>query len=250
MAEEDGGLRIADVLKTGDKLGAGAAGIREYRVPGARVCALFLPVEPQGGDMYAIYHLRGGRAGVFVGDVSGHDFSSAIVAAEVMKYVESNRDRMREPGAFLTMMCSDLHARLSSYQRHITAGVFVIDPGADSLLISTAGHPHSLVFDAQGRAPRTAGARAFPIGFEKKVSYGTCAERFAKGDVLVTFTDGVVSGKDAGGGEFGTAPLESSFASARGDVRRALGEIEKRLKAFAPTEGTKDDRTILCVERC
>ena len=242
-------IKIADVLKTGEKMGIEGEAIREYRAPGLQIHAYYLPVSHHGGDLYAIYYMQDGKTAFFIGDIAGHDFSSAIVAADVMSYVEKNHQRLLQPHKFLTRMGRDLHKKLFSLQRHMTAGIFLVDANNNKVFISTAGHPPSILYRGETNTVNAVGERSFPIGFDANVKYTSLSENFGEEDILLLYTDGVVSAKNADGEEFGVQPLEESLKIAGGESKQVIENILKRIKDFSSDEKAEDDRTLLCISR-
>lgn len=241
-------IKIIDVLRTSGRFGAEGDPVRAYRLPGFDAHTFSKPAHKDSGDLYALSYLREDKTALFIGDIAGHDFSSTIVAAEALKYIEKNRTGLADPGGFLTRLGVDMLKKFQSLHRFMTAAVFVFDRSRDTMRFSSAGNPAPLIYSgAEGRTSilRLTG---FPIGFDETV-YSTGELGFHEKDMIVAVTDGVVTAKNDGDEEFGYERLERCVAEAAGDPARSLKAIAEEIAAFGTTRATLDDRTVVCVKR-
>jgi len=242
-------IRIADVLKTGEKLSTEDQGVRSYFLPGLEVSVSAAPAGTQGGDFHGIVCLEGGAVAVFIGDIAGHDFSSSILATAVLKYIEENRDDLRHPHLFLRAMNRDLHKTMVSVGRFFTGAICVADTGMNLLSYSSAGHPPGLLARSETKEIVPVGRKALPLGFEREISFPLVQTDFFPGDMLLLYTDGISGARNTAKEEFGQQRLESLIAAAKPDTFRTVSEIFDRHGEFAASGPETDDRTVICVLR-
>ncbi|MFH1540223.1 MAG: PP2C family protein-serine/threonine phosphatase [bacterium] len=248
MADTDPPIRIIDVLRTSDRLHAKGKPTREYRLPGLNVHAYSKPAHNDSGDLYALYYLRENKTALFIGDIAGHDFSSAIIATEVLQYIENNHRRLTEPGDFLQKIGADMLKKFQSLQRFMTAAVFLFDTSEGNFRLASAGHPASVLYDSAAGTTEILRLSGFPIGFEE-ANYETIGIEFQTGDLLVITTDGVITAKNEAEEEFGYDRIERCIKEASGDPAGTLTAIVSEIEKFKITESTLDDCTVLCLKR-
>lgn len=242
-------IRIADVLRATERMGADDALARTYALPGMRIHTFSRPAHGDSGDLHALHYLGGGRAALFIADIAGHEMASAIVATETLHYVEASRDRLGEPNAFLTRLGVDMFDKLNSVHRFLTAAVFLFNTEAGEVALSSAGHPQTVHYDAAANTAVTVKHTGLPVGFEKETEYEMVRLPFAPEDMLVIVTDGVSTAKNAAGDEFGYERIERIAVESGGDPGAALRALTKEIAAFGTTEATMDDLTVICAKR-
>lgn len=240
--------KIIDVLRTSDRLGAEGEPIRAYRLPGLHVHAFSRPAHNDSGDLYALYYLQENRTALFVGDIAGHDFSSAIVATEVLQYIEKNHRQLAEPGRFLSRLGADTHKKFQSLQRFMTAAAFLFDKAGENIRFASAGQPASILYESAAGSAKLLRQTGLPIGFEE-VDYPTVENQFRQEDMIVAVTDGVVTARNDGGEEFGYERIRRCVIDASGDPARTLNAIVGELERFETTDSTLDDCTVICIKR-
>ena len=242
-------IRISDVLRSGQRMSTGEEGAAHYLLPGLDISLASVPEGAQGGDFYGMVYLQEGRTAVFVGDISGHDFSSSIVAAQVIEYIDANQDALAFPHLFLHEMSNTLYDILSSVGRFFTAALCVADVESNTLSYASAGHPPALMFRAADQQVAPVGGKSLPVGFEEDISYQLLRCDFMPGDTLLLYTDGVSSARSADKDEFGlnrmAAILKASAAKPRALVPRLMAAVAD----FTRDATGGDDITAICLAR-
>jgi serine phosphatase RsbU (regulator of sigma subunit) len=166
-------------------------------LPGVRAAASYRPADSAhdiGGDWYDVFALPGGRVGLVIGDVMGHDLHAAAAMGRLHAMLRAialtasgpahSLDRLEDaitglPGLALT-----------------TIGYGDYDPASGLLRYACAGHlPPLLVAD--GHARYLSEGRSMPLGVPSAAS-GTRPPRtdatvhVAPGSLLLWCTDGLV----------------------------------------------------------
>ena len=242
-------IRIKDVLKAGERLSTEGEGVRSYFLPGLEVSAGSAPAGTQGGDFHGIVYLDRGCSALFIGDIAGHDFSSSILAASVLKYIDENQNDLLHPNLFLRAMNRDLHKELAGVGRFFTVAICVADTGLNLLSYSSAGHPPGLLLRGSDRAVAAVGRKALPLGFERDLSFTLVQADFFPGDALLLYTDGISGARSAAKEEFGQRRLEALLRGANADTGRAVRDIFGAHNEFAVNGPETDDRTVICALR-
>jgi serine phosphatase RsbU (regulator of sigma subunit) len=203
-----------------------------------------------GGDWYDAFTEPDGSTVVVIGDVCGHDIEAAALMGQLRSLVRGScYDRADSPAQVLQHV--DRAIRGLELDVIATALIARIDPdvkpdGTRTLRWSSAGHPPALVVGANGTSTLLDAPPELLLGIDADVDRFDHEVRFAQGDTLLLYTDGLVERPDRtiveGLGELadvlatlGTAPLDdvcstvlaaSVDADARDDV--ALVAVRNR----------------------
>lgn len=242
-------IRISDVLKAGDRLSTGGDGPRRYLLPGIEVSLSSQPAGAQGGDFYGMVYMEHGRTAVFVGDISGHDFSSSIVAAQVVEYIDRHQDALAHPHLFLHKMAIAQYKKLTAVGRFFTAAVCVVDIENNILSYANAGHPPALLFRGISGDVIEVGGKSLPIGFDEIINYNQIQFDFHPGDVLLLYTDGLSSARNGEKDEFGTDRIRNLLMRWAHDPASVISRLYESLEAFTGTSTNTDDLTTVCLAR-
>lgn len=241
-------VRIADVIRTGERLSTEDKGVVSYLLPDMEVAVSALPATVQGGDFHGIIYLGNSRTAIFIGDVAGHDFSSSIPAAEAIDYFDDNRDKLIHPHLFLRGLNDKMYKSLSSVGRFLTAAVCLLDLENNVLSYASAGHPPSLLYSSETGHVKLVGKRMLPVGFEEDLSFKLIQNELLPGDSIMLYTDGISSGRSAQKEEFGTDRMSSILQKHKGKTTAVHDTIADQ-KTFCENSPESDDRTIILSRR-
>ena len=166
--------------------------------PGIALAARYVPADEEadvGGDLYDVIELGGERLALAIGDVAGKGLPAATMVGRTRSALRAyaladpapdsvvprlNRLLSSEPGA--TRMTTLLYA--------------VLDPAAESLTWSSAGHPPPLLVPATGPPRYLKPGAGVPLGVLPHARFAVQQVPFGPGDRLLLFTDGLVERHD------------------------------------------------------
>lgn len=201
-----------------------------------------------GGDFYDAFALPGGRLGVVLGDVAGHDVQAAALMGQVRAALRALALTDPDPAtvlAGLDRLVASLAAEARSEELFATVVYGVVEPGHRRLTLASAGHPAPLI-----RRPAPDGTATtryvdlvpgLPLGLGGR--YETTAVEFVAGDALLMFSDGVVERR--------RQSLSDGLSGLAEAVRQASGSDPRALCAVATAAvpgATEDDVAVLAVE--
>jgi sigma-B regulation protein RsbU (phosphoserine phosphatase) len=187
--------------------------------PHATVAARVVPAERVGGDFYQLFPLGQGRTGIMVADVSSHGYGAALIMALAMSASAIHAQTSGSPAAMLERLLESVGDELATTEMSISAFYAVIDREAGTLDYANAGLPHAFILAPDGQEERL-GAIDPPLGLGADAVHER-SRRWAPGDLLVLFTDGLCDARGKGDERFGE--------------RRVLATVARRREA-PPTE--------------
>nr|WP_225954981.1 GAF domain-containing SpoIIE family protein phosphatase [Kibdelosporangium phytohabitans] len=162
------------------------------RMPGVEFAARYVPGADMrvGGDWYDVFSLPDGRWGVVMGDVVGHGLPAAVVMGRLRSALRSY--------ALLDADPADVLEKLNRKAMHFEPGAMatvlyaVIEPAADRIRISLAGHPPP-AFVSPDEPGRLVDLPADPpIGVRYDEPRASSVVELPPSAVLCFYTDGLV----------------------------------------------------------
>ncbi|MGY1706138.1 SpoIIE family protein phosphatase [Geodermatophilus sp. SYSU D00697] len=162
------------------------------RLPGVDVAGCYRPADEEhdiGGDWYDVFPLAGGRTGLVVGDIVGHDLPAAAAMGRVhaaLRVVAGGRHAgPRQVLDALDEACPDIPGAAFA-----TLAYGEYDPRTGLLCYACAGHPPPLLV-TDHRARYLQGGRSTPLA----VAAGARTEAVVTippGSMLIWYSDGLV----------------------------------------------------------
>ncbi|WP_282946444.1 SpoIIE family protein phosphatase [Cellulomonas endometrii] len=213
---------------------------RGLEVPGFGLAARFVPAGSVGGDFYDWQRLPDGLV-LTLADVMGKGPAAAILAA-------TTRSVLHAQGSL-----HDVAGTLSATERAmdadlVNAGAFVtmfrayVDATDGRVSYTDAGHGLSMIIGEDGSSRRLS-ATGLPLGIAPGPARTSVQTRMRPGDLLVTFSDGVL---DAIGGSMGD--LDQVRDVVRGtDTAEAAADAV--LSLVEDTRHADDDLTVVTLKR-
>ena len=195
-----------------------------------------------GGDWYDVIPLGSGRVGLAMGDVVSRGVRAASVMGQLRNALRAYALDGRPPVEVLDR----LHGVLRSLERRemATLAYMVLDPGALSYTLASAGHPPPLVLAADGNVSLIEDGRGPPLGAVADPGYNEASGVLAPGSTLLMYTDGLVERRDMWLDE-GIARLTIEAEASTGLDPDAL--VDRLLSVLVPKGGGEDDVALLAV---
>jgi sigma-B regulation protein RsbU (phosphoserine phosphatase) len=210
----------------------------------ADVAARVASAELVGGDFFHLFKLPSGKIGVMIGDVSSHGFPAALIMALCLSAASIYALESPHPAEVLRRLDDALSGELETTEMFVSLCYVVIDPTAEELRYSNAGHPHAWIFRSDGEAERLV-ATDPPMGFAGADSYTEERVSWRNGDTLVLFTDGLsdtLATPEPGSGEAAIVDaVKRELAMDPTHIVDALFELADDATPYVPA----DDRTAL-----
>ena len=169
-------------------------------------------VRALGGDCYEFLPLPNDRLALVVGDASGKGLAAALMIASVQSSLRTAALFTGEDLATLLKIVN-LQAYASSLaDRYATVFYGVFDRATRTLRYVNAGHTPPIVLRRDGSIDtlETGGA---PVGMFPDSSYEEGIAQLDPGDVVITYTDGVIEAANESGEEWGVEGLLDATAA-------------------------------------
>jgi len=207
-------------------------------------------VRALGGDCYEFMPLANERLALVVGDASGKGVAAALMIASVQSALRTAALFTGENLATLLKIVN-LQAYASSLpDRYATVFYGVLDRATRTLRYVNAGHTPPIVLRRDGSID-TLEMGGAPVGMFPDSSYEEGAVQVDPGDVVITYTDGVIEAENQSGEEWGVQGLLNAAAvrARQGDenAEQLVRSIFNSMDDF--THGCQTDDATLAVLR-
>ena len=169
-------------------------------------------VRALGGDCYDFMPLANERLALVVGDASGKGVAAALMIASVQSSLRTAALFTGENLATLLGIVNLQSYGSSLADRYATVFYGVFDRATCTLRYVNAGHNPPVVLRRDGSIDRleTGGA---PVGMFPDSSYEEGVAQLDPGDVVITYTDGVIEATNQSGEEWGVQGLLKATAA-------------------------------------
>jgi serine phosphatase RsbU (regulator of sigma subunit) len=213
---------------------------------------VFRPATTLSGDFYDCIPLSNRRLGIVVGDVCGKGTPAALLMAHLQGVLRSHASAGGDdPGALMRTLNASLFSATGA-DKFASLFYGVYDDADRTLTYVNAGHDAPFVFRA-GTLPGDGGrqilrleSEGLLLGVSAETQYSPKTLRFATGDVVVCFTDGITDARNASGQTFDESRLIDVVDAHRGLPPAELSTVVVReVEAFIGGEPQFDDMTLV-----
>jgi phosphoserine phosphatase RsbU/P len=216
---------------------------RDYpHLPGFDIAAQCLPAKQVGGDFFDWLEVDPGVWGLTLGDVMGKGMAAAMLMATVRATIRSVTQHHR-PAEALRLAERSLLSDLDNAESFVTLFYAQLQAAERRLAFVDCGHGYAFVRRADG-AVETLAPRGLPLGVPGPKLFQEGEVRFAPGDTLVLYSDGLIDARPelALNHQLLAAQLDGAASA-----REMLGRLMALIKAPEPLP---DDVTILIAHCC
>ena len=215
---------------------------------GLELAARYLPSgtgQQVGGDWFDVFPVDGGRVGIAVGDVIGHDTAAASAMAQIRAALRAFALNGDTPSAVINRL--DQFVDSFRLTQLVTVLYGLLDPpaadGSRLLHYTNAGHLAPLLRRPDGAMESLNGGGSVVIGAPISVDHAQAEHPIPFGSTLVLFTDGLV---EAPGHSLDEALRKLSTAIASSPETDADAICERVVNTM-PAGTRRDDVAVLAV---
>ncbi|MBV8519452.1 MAG: SpoIIE family protein phosphatase [Acidobacteria bacterium] len=239
--------RVKAEIDAANRIQAALLPLDAPSLAGATVASHYRAATEIGGDYFDFLPLPSGEIGIAFGDVSGHGLTSGIVMAMAKAALMVQVDYDPAPRAVLDVL-NEIVQKTAPKRMLMTFFFGVLDPHAQTLRFSSAGHLDPYVYRAATAKTEALSSWGFPLGVRRREAFREHRVEFAPGDRLVLYSDGLIEAIDDDGEPFGFERFEETIVKAG---RASADEMKKALltavRKFTRNRPPEDDQTLVVV---
>ena len=204
------------------------------------------PANSVGGDYYDYLRLADNSIAIFLGDVMGHGYHSAMVAAMTKSCLQTQIPfdaSVPEVMKAITRVIEDSQTFI-----YMTCCYLIIHPD-NRFEFANAGHPQMLLYRGDSGEPLELESSFMPLGFPKfnePEQYYSTEVEWHSGDLLVLYSDGITEAFNPDAEMYGLERFKALISEKRHlSPMEIKAEILSDLQAYQQDESTNDDITLV-----
>ena len=222
---------------------------QEISHPAVSTAGYCRPANSVGGDYYDYLELSENRVAIFIGDVMGHGYHSAMLAAMTKSCLQT---QIRFDASVPEVMKAIARVAEEDSQAFIymTCCYLIIHPD-NRLEYANAGHPQMLLYrdNSEAEEPLELTSEFLPVGislFQGPTHYHSTEVRWHPGDLLVLYSDGITEAINPNDKMYELERLKTLIAKNRQlSPEEIKTKILSDLEAHQQGESTHDDITLV-----
>ncbi len=213
-------------------------------VPGAVFASYNKAASDVGGDFFCVFPRSDGNVFFAISDVSGKGIPASLLMAQTLSAMQFVFATATGPAEALGTLNSTLHD-------HIVRGMFITTligrllPATRVIELSSAGHCRPWIVGPGDKATEIQTPGALPLGVLPDVTYDQGEITLARGEYLVSFTDGLSESRDGDTGQFFDDHLAEELRRDFPNPRSVVDHLVAVEKRYRGNEAPRDDLTIL-----
>jgi sensor domain CHASE-containing protein len=161
--------------------------------PGYEIAGRYKPAwkHPEvGGDFYDVFDVGDGRLALIIGDVSGKGLEAWGRTAMAKHMIRAYAHLDPNPESVLQRLNEAMHD-YTHPEQFVTIFYGLLDPLDNCLVYANGGHNEPILYDSSERDHVSLPNTGLIVGIQKDVEYESRIIRFAPGDYLLLYTDGI-----------------------------------------------------------
>ena len=204
------------------------------------------PANSVGGDYYDYLRLADNSIAIFLGDVMGHGYHSAMVAAMTKSCLQTQIPfdaSVPEVMKAITRVIEDSQTFI-----YMTCCYLIIHPD-NRFEFANAGHPQMLLYRGDNGEPLELESSFMPLGFpkfDKPEQYYSTEVEWHSNDLLVLYSDGITEAFNPDAEMYGLERFKALISEKRHlSPMEIKAEILSDLQTYQQDESTTDDITLV-----
>jgi serine phosphatase RsbU (regulator of sigma subunit) len=218
---------------------------RQPQIEGFDVAVRQVTCSRVGGDYYDLVPLSRSSHLFVIADVEGRGTRAALGASSVRTALYALAGSVRSLEQIATQLNESV---LESGGRSASVFLGILDGPGRRLHYVNAGHPPPVVVGPQGAFPLKQGGAV--MGALPSARFERGVRRFAPGEVLLAYTDGITESTGFGGREYGMERLVMVAGShVEQSAREIVDAVCNDVEAHASLDGglDQDDRVLVAI---
>ncbi len=199
-------------------------------------------------DIFDVVPVRQDRTSFILMDVAGKGTNSFLVMSMLRSMIRLLVNTPQPAGTILSLANREICGEIN-FEHFASVTLINYNPVKQQIQFSCAGRTPLLVYNAEKQTVERKSFASEPLGVEKTISYKDIQFTVSKGDIIISYTDGLVEALDAGGKQYSLNRLAGVIkANSKSSGKQIADAVKADMKQFVGSETLHDDQTLLVVK--
>ncbi len=217
-------------------------------IPSLSLGHYFNTTEGVCGDFFDVIPSRKDRISFVLADVAGKGMNSLLIMVMLRAILRLVVNTTQTASTILSWANRGISVE-SSIDHFASLALINYDSVANKIQYSTAGTTPVYLYKSSTKKVERLSVPSEPIGVEKTSVYVDNETDVQSGDIVITFTDGIVESINAGGNQFTTQRLTALIEKNSSLSGKEIAAIVKEdIKKFIGSARQHDDQTLLVIK--
>lgn len=217
-------------------------------VPGISLGTFTENVAGVCSDNYDVILARADRTSFVLMDIAGKGMNSLLVITMLRAMFRLIVNTTQSAGTILSWanrgICSELN-----FDHFGSVALINYDSTKNKVQLATSGSIPVLKYNSAKKAVEKVSTICEPIGVEKTTTYKDIEFTVSKGDIIISYTDGLVEALNSSGTQYSLNNITNIVkANANLSGKEIANLIKTDIKKFVGTETLHDDQTLLVLK--
>lgn len=218
-------------------------------IQGLQLGVHWSPSQGVCGDYYDILVSRKDRISFIMSDIAGKGMNSVVVMSMTRSMLRLVTNSMQSAGKILSWVNRGIAAESFSTDHFGSVALINYDPTTQTIEVATGGIIPVYIYDGEKGTCTQITEPSEPIGVEKTTEYKDFVQKVKSGDIIFTYTDGVVEALNEKGQQYTKESLlhiiEENHSKSGKDIARL---VKDSIRKFTGGASQHDDETLLVVK--
>ncbi|MBQ1833871.1 MAG: SpoIIE family protein phosphatase [Treponema sp.] len=218
-------------------------------VKGVQLGNIWAPADGVCGDYYDVIVSRKDRVSFIMSDIAGKGTNSMTVMTMIRAMLRLVINTTQSAGKILTWVNKGITSESFSTDHFGSVALINYNPLEQTMEISTGGIIPVYYFDGEKKEISLLSQSSDPIGVEKTSEYKDFVQNVKSGDIIFTYTDGIVEALNEDGAQYTTEKLLDIIKANCTKPSKELANIIKNdVKNFSGNANQHDDESLLIIK--
>lgn len=199
-------------------------------------------------DVFDVIPARSDRTSFILMDAAGKGTNSFLVMSMIRAMVRLLVNTPQPAGTILNWINREICGEMN-FEHFASASLINFNPLNKTVQFSTAGTTPVLIYSASTGNIERKSISCEPLGVEKTTAYKDNQFTVSSGDIIITYTDGLVEALNASGKQYSADRLSTIIkTNCKLSGKQIADLVKEDFKKFVGSEMLHDDQTLLVVK--
>lgn len=218
-------------------------------VPGLQIGTIWNPAEGVCGDYYDVLVSRKDRTSFMIGDIAGKGINSVTIMVMIRAMMRLVVNTTQTAGKILTWVNKGIAGESFSTDHFGSAALINYNSEKKEIEFASGGNLPIIYYDSENNIAKEISEPSDPIGVEKTTEYKNFVQKVKTGDIIITYTDGLVETLNDKGQQYTKDSLVRIITENHNSSCKDIIKLVKNdMKKFSGAVNQHDDETLLLIK--